>query len=95
MGIVKKEKGPWGGARTPGPGKKLGIPRVRLRISDAAGDKLNRIWKARSPQEPGLTEDEIVNALIMQMPEPVNDAEIMTALYGTSVAADEEPPIIL
>jgi hypothetical protein len=69
--------------------------RVRLRITDEAGKRLNRIWKARSEHEPGITEDEIVSALIMQMAEPIVDAEIMTALYDTSAASDEENPIIL
>lgn len=102
---MKGEKGSHGGARTPAPGKKLGPTRVRLRISDAAGDKLNQVWKARSIQEPGLTEDEIVSALIMQMPDPIEDNEVERR-PSTSASApfdayrelrpdDGEPPIIL
>lgn len=79
--------------------------RVRLRISDAAGKKLNRIWMAHSEQEPGLTEDEIVSALIMQMAEPIEDNEVERRPSTNASAPfdayrelrpdDREPPIIL
>lgn len=79
--------------------------RVRLRISDEAGKKLNRAWKARSLEEPGITEDEIVNDLIMQMPEPIEDNEVEPPpstdasapfdAFRELRAGDGEKPIIL
>jgi hypothetical protein len=60
------------GNRTERRGIKL---RRDIRLTDASTEKLRRVWRTRSLEEPGLTEDEIVNALIMQMAEPVEDQE--------------------
>lgn len=46
-----------------------------IHLTDPAREKLRRIWKARSLHEPGLTEDEIVNAAIMALTEPGSAVE--------------------
>lgn len=53
-------------------GKKL---RRDIHLTDEARLRLRKIWRARVMHEPGLTEDEIVNAAIMALPEPVAAAE--------------------
>lgn len=59
-----------GGARVAGAGKKQGPPKQNLHIDVHAAHKLQRIWRARSAHEPGLTEDEIVTQLILTAAEP-------------------------
>lgn len=76
-----------------------------IHLTDAARAKLRRAWHARSEQEPGITEDEIVNALIMQMPEPIEDNEVEPTpstdasapfdAYRELWTDDGEKPIIL
>ena len=58
------------GNRTERRGRKL---RRDIHLSDQATEKLRRIWRARTLHEPGLTEDEIVNAAIMALAEPVTE----------------------
>lgn len=60
------------GNKTARRGRKL---RRDIRLTDPAREKLRRIWRARSAHEPGLTEDEIVNALILAAPEPGESEE--------------------
>lgn len=56
------------GNRTARRGHKL---RRDIRLEPPAREKLRRIWRARTLHEPGLTEDEIVNAAVLALPEPV------------------------
>lgn len=61
------------GNRTERRGRKL---RRAITLDDAAREKLRRIWRARSIQEPGLTEDAIVCEAILALAEPnAPDAE--------------------
>lgn len=55
------------GNKTERRGRKL---RRDIRLDDQASAKLRRIWRARSLHEPGLTEDEIVNAAVLALAEP-------------------------
>jgi hypothetical protein len=63
------------GNRTERRGRKL---RKDIHLSDDARMKLRRIWTKRSMYEPGLTEDEIVNELVLQSAEPVAPATAIT-----------------
>jgi len=58
------------GNRTARRGRKL---RRDIHLTDAAREKLRRIWRARTLHELGLTEDEIVNAAIMALAEPAEE----------------------
>ena len=57
------------GNRTARRGRKL---RRDIHLTDAAREKLRRIWRVRTLYEPGLTEDEIVNSAIMALAEPAD-----------------------
>lgn len=67
--MPQKPSDNWGGARTPSPGKKLGPPKTTIRLTEEARRHLRKVWRARVMREPGLTEDEIVNAAILQLHE--------------------------
>lgn len=41
-----------------------------IHLTDEARLHLRKVWRARTMREPGLTEDEIVNAAIMALAEP-------------------------
>mgnify|MGYP006373633405 FL=1 len=43
--------------------------RVDIHLTDEARRHLRKVWRARVMHEPGLTEDEIVNAAILALPE--------------------------
>lgn len=58
------------------------LPRPRklrrdIHLTEEARRHLRKVWRARTTREPGLTEDEIVNAAIMALhePEPAQDWE--------------------
>ena len=57
------------GNKTTRRGRKL---RRDIHLTDAAREKLRRVWHARTLYEPGLTEDEIVNSAIMALAEPAD-----------------------
>lgn len=58
------------GNRTERRGRKR---RLFIELTDEASRKLRQVWTQRSVREPGLTEDAIVNALILAMPDPDED----------------------
>lgn len=48
--------------------------RVDIHLTEDARRHLRKVWRARVMREPGLTEDEIVNAAIMALAEqPADD----------------------
>jgi hypothetical protein len=67
MAGVKGRSGNRKGNTTERRGKKF---RRQIELTQAASERLRRIWRARSLAEPGLTEDEIANAAILALPEP-------------------------
>lgn len=71
--MTRKRSDNWGGARIPGQGKKLGPPKTTVKLTEEARRHLRKVWRARLMHEPGLTEDEIVNAAIMALAEPAAD----------------------